>query len=199
MFTGIITHKARVAHVTRGEQGGTFTFEFSEPLATELGDSLAINGVCLTVAEHTPTSVTMDVMPETIHRTNLEHLQLGQRVNVEPALSVTAKLDGHFVLGHVDTTVTVAQMQRVGESTVIRFNLPAEYYDYVVEKGSVAVNGVSLTVTTVTPGSFGVSLVDYTLQHTTLGDLEVGQTANLETDILGKYAVKLSKGDGEHV
>ncbi|MBT9671522.1 riboflavin synthase [Secundilactobacillus kimchicus] len=193
MFTGIVTAQARVVKLSRSKDGGTFLFEFDEPFHTMLGASLAINGVCLTVADATDKRIRVVVMPETVKRTTLSHLEVGQRVNVEPALLAANRLDGHFVLGHVDTAVQLLKRQPVADSAVLTFELPAQYQDYVVEKGSVTIDGVSLTVTAVTSRSFSVSLVDYTLTHTNLGDLTIGASVNLETDILGKYVVHLQK------
>ncbi|MCI1986989.1 MAG: riboflavin synthase [Lactobacillus sp.] len=191
MFTGIIQGIGRIAALKR--RGETAQLTITTPLTgsqhSQLGDSVAIDGICLTITALTPEGFTTTVMPETIRRTNLAERTVGDRVDLELALAATGRLDGHFVLGHVDTTGELVSRVNDQNAVVLRFAFPKTQRPYIVEKGSIAINGVSLTVTTVTAMTFGVSLIPHTVQETVLGDLQLGQRVNLETDILGKYIV----------
>jgi riboflavin synthase len=162
------------------------------PLAAELerGDSIAVNGVCLTAVEIDGDTFEADVMEETLARSSLGRLTEGDRVNVELALRVGDRLGGHFVQGHVDSTGRVESVEPREHSRVVRIGAPPELLRYVVEKGSIAVDGVSLTVVEVDDGSFSVSLIPETLERTTLGSASEGDPVNLEVDMLAKYAVK---------
>jgi riboflavin synthase len=162
------------------------------PLAGELerGDSIAVNGVCLTAVEIHGDTFEADVMEETLARSSLGRLAEGDRVNVELALRVGDRLGGHFVQGHVDSTGRVESIEPREHSRVVRIGAPPELLRYVVEKGSIAVDGVSLTVVDVDDGSFSVSLIPETLERTTLGSASEGDPVNLEVDMLAKYAVK---------
>jgi riboflavin synthase len=162
------------------------------PLAAELerGDSIAVNGVCLTAVEIDGDTFEADVMEETLARSSLGRLTEGDRVNVELALRVGDRLGGHFVQGHVDSTGRVESIEPREHSRVVRIAAPPELLRYVVEKGSIAVDGVSLTVVEVDDGSFSVSLIPETLERTTLGSASEGDPVNLEVDMLAKYAVK---------
>ena len=162
------------------------------PLAAELkrGDSIAVNGVCLTAVEIDGDTFEADVMEETLVRSSLGRLAEGDRVNVELALRVGDRLGGHFVQGHVDSTGRVETIEPREHSRVVRIGAPPELLRYVVEKGSIAVDGVSLTVVDVDDGSFSVSLIPETLERTTLGSASEGDPVNLEVDMLAKYAVK---------
>jgi riboflavin synthase len=162
------------------------------PLAAELerGDSIAVNGVCLTAVEIDGDTFEADVMEETLARSSLGRLAEGDRVNVELALRVGDRLGGHFVQGHVDSTGHVESIEPREHSRVVRIGAPPELLRYVVEKGSIAVDGVSLTVVDVDDGSFSVSLIPETLERTTLGTAGEGDPVNLEVDMLAKYAVK---------
>lgn len=156
-----------------------------EPVAA--GESVAVNGACLTVEAVAGGQLSFFCSRETLHRTNLGRLPLGSRVNLERALRVGESLGGHFVSGHVDACVKVLSLRREGEGRVLRVSLPKALAGEVVEKGSVALDGVSLTVSKLGPGWFEVVLVPYTLGATNLGELSVGREVNIETDILGKY------------
>ena len=195
MFTGIIQARGKVVQVNRSGQQAKLTVETSlvSDGTFKLGDSIAVNGVCLTVTDLTGTSFSADVMPETILRTNFTQLASGAFVNLEPSLSVGEKLDGHFVLGHVDTTATLVSTQADEDSIRLRFQIGTEYEPYIVEKGSVAINGISLTVVSTSQSTFEVALIPYTLTHTNLGSLKQGDSVNIETDILGKYIVNMAK------
>ncbi|MCH5461860.1 riboflavin synthase [Lactobacillus sp. LC28-10] len=191
MFTGIIKGIGHVVAIQR--QAETAKLTISSPLFTEinpqLGDSFAINGICLTATGVADKQLSVEVMPETTRLTNLGQLKTGELVNLEPALGATARLDGHFVLGHVDTTAELVQRVEDQNATVLTFKIAPEYDDYIVKKGSIAIDGVSLTVTQAGPGQFSVSLIPYTQNQTTLGSRQVGDLVNIETDVLGKYIV----------
>lgn len=185
MFTGIITHRGTVRSIKKA--GENLQFDLAIPkAATKLGDSVAVNGVCLTVARRKGPVHTFQIVPETLQRTSLSDLTKGDRVNVELALKYGQRLDGHFVLGHVDTVgkVTGISQGRTGVRLTIGV---LSTKSFVVDKGSVAIDGVSLTVAAVTAKSFTVALVPYTLKNTTLGQRKVGEKVNIEFDIFGKY------------
>jgi riboflavin synthase len=185
MFTGIVEQMGEV------QQSGT-RLAVSTPLAAELqrGDSIAVNGVCLTAVQISDDRFEADVMEETLVRSSLGRLQAGDRVNLELALRVGDRLGGHFVQGHVDSTGHIETIEQREHSRVIRIAAPPEILRFVVEKGSIAVDGVSLTVVDADAKSFSVSLIPETLERTTLGSVNEGDPVNLEVDMLAKYAVK---------
>lgn len=193
MFTGIVEEIGSVTSV----ESSRLTFAASTVLdkKTKIGDSIAVNGVCLTVIALTPYSFTVEVMPETLRRTNLGALRSGDRVNLERAMSVDGRFGGHFVQGHVDGTGKVAVVKPEGNALIITFDASKEIMKYVVGKGFIAVDGVSLTVVECKPASFSVSLVGITQSETILGERKVGDVVNLEVDILAKYVDKLSRGE----
>jgi riboflavin synthase len=156
-----------------------------------LGDSIAIDGVCLTVVACVDSTLSFDAVPETLARTALGTLDQGSRVNLEPALRAGDPLGGHYVQGHVDGVGAVQSVAPEGDGRRVRFEAPAELLRYIVEKGSIAVQGTSLTVAAVDESGFEVALIPHTLQATTLGTLEREQPVNLETDVLAKYVEKL--------
>ncbi len=151
------------------------------------GGSIAVNGICLTITDFDNDSFSVDVMPETRKRTNLGLLRPGDAVNLERPLALGGEVGGHLVQGHIDNTGTVASITRDGEAMLISFEAPSEVMRFIVPKGFIAVDGVSLTVVSRDTNSFWVSLVDYTQKHTTLGAKQVGDLVNLETDIIAKY------------
>lgn len=190
MFTGIIGEVGRIASASSRSLiiAGSKVLQGIEP-----GGSIAVNGVCLTVTSFNTNSFSVDIMLETKERTNLGLLSVGDRVNLEMPLTLGGQLGGHLVQGHVDATGRVASVSRDGEAMLIRFEAPVEVIRYIVEKGFVAVDGVSLTVMTKDTSSFWVSVVDYTRTHTTLRDRQVGEVVNLEVDIIAKYVEQLSQ------
>lgn len=184
MFTGIIEELGRVVSI----QPGNLVIAASEVLqGTEVGGSIDVNGACLTVTGFDAESFSVDIMPETFDRTNLGLLRAGDMVNLERPVALGGRLSGHLVQGHVDATGTVASAVWDGEAMIVRFAAPAEVMRYVVDKGFVAVDGISLTVITIDNTSFEISVVDYTRKHTTLGSRRAGDTVNLEADIIAKY------------
>jgi riboflavin synthase len=187
VFTGLVAGKGTVRALRDGR------LEVETPLAGELspGDSIAVNGVCLTATERANGSFTADVMPETLRLTSLEPLGEGDEVNLELPLRAGDRLGGHVMQGHVDGTGTVESVREDGFSRVVRIAAPAELLRYIVHKGSIAVDGVSLTVSGVDDSGFEVSLIPETLERTTLGAADQGRTVNLEVDVLAKYVEKL--------
>ena len=190
MFTGIIEEVGKVTSV----QPKNLAIAASAVLGgMELGGSIAVNGVCLTITNFNTNSFSVDTMPETLGRTNLGLLRVGDRVNLERPLALGSQLGGHLVQGHVDDTGRVASIKWSGGAIIIRFEASPEVMRYVVEKGFIAVDGGSLTVVARDTSSFQVSVVDYTQEHTTLGNRQVGDLVNLEVDIIAKYVEQLSQ------
>jgi len=190
VFTGIIEEVGKVISA----QSSKIVIAASDVLqGMELGGSIAVNGVCLTITSLNTNSFSVDIMAETLRRSNLGLLSAGERVNLERPLTLGGQLGGHLVQGHIDATGRVGSVRWDGEATIIRFEAPPEVMYYVVEKGFIAVDGVSLTVVTKDTSSFQVSVVDYTRKHTTLGDRQVGDLVNLEVDIIAKYVEQLSQ------
>lgn len=188
MFTGIIEQVGTISAVEPLGDSVRLTIDAPAILdGVALGDSIAINGVCLTVAEHTATTFTADCMQETLDRSNLGELRVGSPVNLERAALVNARLDGHIVQGHVDATTTLTSRNSSEHWDVLRFALPPTLARYIVEKGSIAINGTSLTVSALGDDYFEVSLIPITLRDTVFGKLAVGGTVNLEVDVLAKY------------
>jgi riboflavin synthase len=191
MFTGIVEEIGKVR-----ELGANYlTIEAKKILdGTRLGDSICVNGACLTVKKLIPGAFVVDLMPETQRRTNLGRLHYGDAVNLERALLSGGRLGGHFVQGHIDGTGRITSVTPEDKAKLLKVTASAEISKYIVEKGFIAVDGVSLTVVNCADVTFAVSLVGFTLEHTTLGNLRPGDTVNLEVDIIGKYVEKLASG-----
>ena len=192
MFTGIVEERGEVLAVL--QQGDAARMTIRGALAVEdakLGDSISVNGVCLTVAELDADSFTADVMAETLARTSLGAASVGSPVNLERAMPAHGRLGGHLVQGHVDATGEIVGIEPAEHWTVVRVSLPVQLARYVAEKGSITVDGVSLTVVNVDEQSFAVSLIPTTLRETTLGERHVGDVVNLEIDIIAKYVERL--------
>jgi len=190
VFTGIVEEVGKVTSV----QPGSLVIAAGDILQRlEVGGSIAVNGVCLTIISFDTNTFSVDIMLETKERTNLGLLSAGDRVNLELPLALGGQLGGHLVQGHVDATGRVASVAWNGKAMIIILEAPHEVMRYIVEKGFVAVDGVSLTVVTKDTSSFQVSLVDYTQRHTILGDRRVGDLVNLEVDIIAKYVEQLSQ------
>jgi len=196
MFTGIVEDLGTVKGVKQKSKEVVFTFQVGNIDLKEvvLGDSIAVNGTCLTVTSLGKNTFTVDASHETLAKTNLGILEVGKRVNLERALKVGDKLGGHIVNGHVDGVGKVKSKTKQGESIEFRFSLPKDLSKYIVEKGSVAIDGVSLTVNLVKGAEFVVNIIPYTQEATTFGDLRKGSTVNIECDIIGKYVEKFVTG-----
>lgn len=195
MFTGIIEEIGRVRHVVSNRTSGEITLQAETVLqGTRPGDSIAVNGVCLTAAKILPDGFIADVMPETLRRTNLGMLSPGSSVNLERALAADGRFGGHIVTGHIDGTGTISAARREENAVWVTVEAPQHIMELIVEKGSVAVDGVSLTVAGLTKHSFCVSLIPHTGEHTILLSKKTGDPVNLENDIIGKYIRKLAAG-----
>ncbi len=192
MFTGIVEEIGRVVSLTEQH----LTARASKVLkGIELGASIAVNGTCLTVTDFDAVSFTVDIMEETLKRTNIGNLKPGDCINLEGALTLSKGLGGHLVQGHVDATGRVKSVAHLDKSRLVTISAPQEVMRYVVEKGFIAVNGISLTVVEQAGLTFSVSIVGFTRQNTTLGNVEVGDTVNLEADIIAKYVERFTTGN----
>ena len=191
MFTGIIEEVGRLERLA----GGEIAIRAKKVLEdVALGDSIAVNGICLTVTRFDAAPFTADVMPETIRRTSLAELRRGSRVNLERALTLKSRLGGHIVSGHIDGAGTIAAMKEEANAVLLTVRASDSVLRYVVEKGSVALDDISLTVASVSAADFTVSLIPHTREITNLREKSVGSRLNIETDILGKYVEKLFPG-----
>ncbi|MBX2859824.1 MAG: riboflavin synthase [Vampirovibrio sp.] len=196
MFTGLIEAVGDIQTTDHTASGSTLTVAVDSAFLKDakLGDSIAIDGVCTTATNLTDTTFTFQASPETLRKTAMAAYAPGRRVNLELPLLPTQRLGGHFVTGHVDGTATLAGKQPEGNSVILTFawNQP-ELAPFFVPKGSVAVHGSSLTVNEVTDKAFTVAIIPHTLTHTNLGDVAVGDTVNIETDLLGKYMLRFAQ------
>ncbi|MFA7323937.1 MAG: riboflavin synthase [Candidatus Nanopelagicales bacterium] len=192
MFTGIVEERGQIVSVTPLGDSARLVIRAAIALSdAQLGDSIAVNGVCLTVAERDSDTFTADVMAETLARTSLGSAKPGSDVNLERAMPANGRLGGHLVQGHVDGTGHIAAIAPAEHWTVVRIAIPEHLSRYIAEKGSITIDGVSLTVVSVDDSSFAVSLIPTTLRDTTLGEREVGDIVNLEIDVIAKYVERL--------
>jgi len=190
MFTGIVEEIGKVLAASRGKLTVSAKLVLD---GTATGDSIAVNGACLTVTGMTSDSFTVDVMEETRRRTNIGKLAAGDRVNLERAMVLGGRLGGHLVQGHVDDTGKVISLTAESDAALIKIEAPPVVMRYVVEKGFIAVNGISLTVVKRETNAFSVSIVEYTRKNTILSDVRIGDIVNLEIDIIAKYVEQLVK------
>lgn len=192
MFTGIVEEIGTVKHMAPTASGTRLEIACTRVMERlEVDDSVAVAGTCLTVVSRDDRSFAADVVPETLARTSLGSLTRGSRVNLEAAATPTTALGGHFVQGHVDATTRLMTREPEGEGARLRFALPKELARYVVQKGFITVDGVSLTVARLGKTFFEIALIPHTARQTTLGALRVGEPVNLEVDVLAKYVEKL--------
>lgn len=192
MFTGIIEEMGTIQQSS--VRGGNLLLTIAAPKVTadlKVGDSININGACQTVTHKKDGEFTVEAVEETLRRTNLGQLRIGDRVNLERALQLSDRLGGHLVSGHVDFVGKIKSITGKGQSRLFEFSLAKEYQSHFVEKGSVAVDGISLTVVGVLRDSFTVSVIPFTMSSTTLGTKKVGDTVNIETDLMGKYVERI--------
>lgn len=192
MFTGIVEEIGRVSHVISGGTSGEIGIDASLVLAgTKIGDSIAVNGVCLTVTSIKSHGFTADVMPETLRRTNLGELRSGDKVDLERAMAADGRFGGHIVSGHIDGTGKIKSMKNEGNAVWVTIEADKEVLNLIVEKGSIAIDGISLTVAAVTYKDFSVSIIPHTGSETILLGKKIGDSVNLENDIVGKYVQRL--------
>lgn len=192
MFTGLVAELGTVQNLARQGQSYHLTVAASKVMdGLKIGDSVAVNGACLTVVQMSSSSFTADVMPETVRLTNIGLLSNGDKVNLERTLRLCDGLDGHIVSGHVEGLGTISSRKPEGIATLVTVTTEPRLLKYILPKGSIAIDGISLTVTTVTDDSFTVSLIPHTSKETTLGFKAVGDKVNLETDIIGKYVERM--------
>ena len=204
MFTGIIEEIGTVESVRKG--GGSFrlTVRCSKVLGsgdhpTAIGDSIAVNGICLTVTDLTDVTFTADVMPETLNRTSLSGVRSGTEVDLERAMPAYGRFGGHIVSGHIDGTGKITNIQKSGNAVWYTIAAEKDIMSLIVEKGSIAIDGISLTVASVSDSVFSVSIIPHTIEETTLPNRRIGSTVNLETDIIGKYVRKMMRsGEAEY-
>ena len=198
MFTGIIEDRGKILKVDRRGEMSQLTLEVPFDLTeVQLGDIININGVCLTVTEKKGRRISVDLSPETLQRTTFAKVREGDKVNLERALRLSDRLGGHIVTGHIDGIGNILQRTTVGNSLHLRIRIPQPIARYVVQKGSIAIDGISLTVNAFEGDWIQLTLIPYTLEKTTLMDKKIGDEVNVETDIFGKYIEKmLDQGKG---
>lgn len=198
MFTGLVREVGEVGWLRRTDTAVQLMLKAPKTSTrVRTGDSIAVNGCCLTVTAHRNMRLMFDLLEESLDRTNLGQLKPGGLVNLERSLRMDGRLGGHFVQGHVDGTAAVVGIEEKGADVRLDIALPQEFARYIVFKGSIAVNGVSLTVAEITDDRFSVWIIPHTLENTNLGNLEVGDAVNLEFDILAKYVERLLDGRGD--
>ncbi|MGC7872273.1 riboflavin synthase [Desulfosporosinus sp. SYSU MS00001] len=191
MFTGIVEELGIVRDLRLLPDSGRLTLQGKKVLeGTQLGDSIAVNGVCLTVIHQSSEKFTVDVMAETLAKTNLGDLKSGSRVNLERALQLQTRLGGHLVSGHVDGVGSIRKITPWGIAQLLEITAPSTLLSFILPKGSIAIDGISLTVVDVEHDYFSVSLIPHTSQETTLGIKKIGSSVNLETDLIGKYVAR---------
>lgn len=192
MFTGLVEELGVLRFIRKGTDSAQLNIGVEKILDDiKIGDSIAVNGVCLTVTAFDNDTFTADVMSETLSKTNLGHLKPGDRVNIERALRIGDRLGGHLVSGHIDGVGTITSMVKHDIATIVTIKAPEEVMRYVVRKGSVAIDGISLTIVDCTVEKFSVSLIPHTAHVTNLGIKRVGAIVNLEADLIGKYVERL--------
>lgn len=189
MFSGIIHHQGKVESNKVWRENKELKISVPK-IKARLGDSIAINGICLTVVKKNGSTFTFHAMPQTLQNTTLSKLKKGDVVNLEPALKMGDELGGHIVLGHMDTVTTVKDVKNDKNGVRIKFNLAKEFSKLIIKRGSVAIDGISLSVADCGQNWFEVALIPFTLKNTTLGKLKKGDEVNVEFDMLGKYALK---------
>ena len=199
MFTGLVEEVGEIGNVSRTGDSIRFSVQAKSVLeGLAIGDSVAVSGICLTVVEMGPSHFTVDATPETLSRTTLENLERGRKVNLEKALTLAKPLSGHLVQGHVDGLGRVAGIRREGNSTVLTIETERSLLLSMVKKGSVTVDGVSVTVAALGEESFSISVIPHTLERTSLKERRVGDRVNLEVDIIGKYVHRFLAGGEEN-
>jgi riboflavin synthase len=198
MFTGLIEDVGRVVKLIKTGSAARLDVATGFPLeAIKLGDSIAVNGVCLTVVEKSSAQFSFDISPESIECTTFSRTRPGQPVNLERALRLGDRLGGHIVSGHVDCVATIVERREVSSNHVFSFRLPEGFSRYIIKKGSITIEGISLTVNSVSDNVFSVNIIPHTVKHTTLQYKKPGDEVNIETDIIGKYIERLMTGQND--
>lgn len=192
MFTGIIEEIGKIKGIQKGASSAVLSVQASEIMEdVHLGDSIAVNGVCLTVTSISPSGFTADVMPETLNRSSLGNLRAGSPVNLERAMAANSRFGGHIVSGHIDGTGTISDIRRDDNAVWYTIKTPLPIIRYIIEKGSIAIDGISLTVARVYKDSFSMSIIPHTTSLTALSSRRIGDSVNLENDCIGKYVERL--------
>lgn len=192
MFTGIVEEVGKITNITRSVKSSKVTITGSKIFEDlHLGDSIATNGLCLTVSSFSKQSFTADIMQESLKQSNLGNLKVGSRVNLERAMLVTDRFGGHIVSGHIDGVGKIVNIKNEGNATWFIIEAQPKVMRYIIEKGSITIDGISLTVAVVSDVSFSVSIIPHTIENTILNEKQVGDFVNLENDLFGKYVEKL--------
>ena len=191
MFSGIVLSVGTIGEYVQKKEGAVLVVNTEKDLSGfEDGESIAVNGVCLTVVDSTETTFKLDLSTETLSRTNFKSAKKGDRVNLERSLTPSAKISGHFVSGHIDQVGKIVDIEEKPVEALFRFSHPAELSPFIMEKGSIAIDGISLTVFDCKDNRFTVSIIPYTLSHTNLSSRKIGDLINIECDMIGKYVFK---------
>ena len=191
MFSGIVLSVGTIGEYVQKNEGAVLVVNTEKDLSRfEDGESIAVNGVCLTVVDSTETTFKLDLSTETLSRTNFKSAKKGDRVNLERSLTPSAKISGHFVSGHIDQVGKIVDIEEKPVEALFRFSHPAELSPFIMEKGSIAIDGISLTVFDCKNNRFTVSIIPYTLSHTNLSSRKIGDLINIECDMIGKYVFK---------
>ena len=200
MFTGLVEEKGKLINKIKTGEGLRLVLTAQKVFDDlEIGSSISVNGVCLTVVELKKDSFAVDTIEETLKKTNLGHLKINDNVNLERPLKANARLGGHFVLGHVDTTGIIESVNELSNSHFMTISYPESFKKYLIYVGSVAIDGVSMTVAEVNNNSFSVGIIPHTWSETVFSDKKPGDSVNLEFDVLGKYVEKIMEGKAENI
>ncbi|MBU1342658.1 MAG: riboflavin synthase [Proteobacteria bacterium] len=195
MFTGIIESFGTIKRIESNGQGKVLHIQCDLDLSeSKIGDSIAVNGACLTAIRLEKQSFKVDMAPETVERTTFKKLTAGSRVNIERALKLSDRIDGHLVSGHIDGTGTISSIKKNSNAVIITIDVPSKLASDMIEKGSVAIDGISLTINECSDKNFQVSIIPHTADITTIGLKQVGDKVNIETDMIGKYVKKILMG-----
>ena len=191
MFSGIVQSMGTIGEFLQQSEGAVLVVNTEEAFSGfEDGESIAVNGVCLTVVDFTQTTFKLDLSTETLNRTNFKNIIIGDKVNLERSLTPSSKISGHFVSGHIDSVGEILNIEEKPGETLFRFSHPKELSSFIMEKGSIALDGISLTVFDCKDNGFTVSIIPFTLKHTNLGVRKIGDLINIECDMIGKYVFK---------
>ena len=197
MFTGLIEETGKIKQIVRRGDGLSVEIEARKTLEdTKIGDSISVNGICLTVVKKTDRSMFFDVSQETVNRSNIKYSKVGDIVNLERAMKASDRFGGHIVQGHVDTVGKIVKTIPFGEHTVFLIEIPDKYEKLVVEKGSIAIDGISLTVNQIDKNQISINIIPHTLENTNLKNRKAGDYVNVEFDIIGKYVLNMLEKTG---